>query len=233
MVMYSNIVDLRIVEKSAIWSAQYFSHAKDDISAGLFPSVRLGDVAVERKQAVNPQSEPYSRYVYIGLENIKSNTRTLAMSNAKSGFDIRSTAKLFMAGDILYGKLRPNLNKVYLVDSSIPAGICSTEIITLIPKDGVLPEYLAEILLSDAVRDKAASLIRGASLPRVQPDDFLDIEIPMPDLSTQKELAAFIQLHRNKWLTYRAAVNSIPEYIQSSLRNRLSTGMPLSDFVMS
>ena len=122
--MFSKIVSSDTVFVSSIWSVQYFSIPKSTTSSALFPLVRIRDVAEERKQTVNPQSNQFFDYIYVGLENIESNIRTLSMSALKTGSDIKSTAKLFNKGDILYGKLRPNLNKIFLVDSTIPTGIC-------------------------------------------------------------------------------------------------------------
>ena len=228
--MFIKIIDIDTISTSPIWSAQYFSMAKTNTPNSLFPRVRIQDVVEERKETVNPQSSPYSGYTYVGLENIESNIRTVFMQAEKKGAEVKSTSKLFKNGDILYGKLRPNLNKVYLVDEKIPIGICTTEIIVLIPKNNVLPEYLAEILLSDDVRQRAESLTRGASLPRVQVDDFLNIEIPLPDLETQREMVEFIQQHRDKWFYYRSIVNDMPQHIQNALFERLYNGHPMLAF---
>ena len=229
--MFSRVVNFDIISESSIWSAQYFLIPKENTSRSLFPLVRVREVTMERKETVNPQRSPYTDYKYLGLENIESNIRTIYLPNLKTGTDIKSTAKIFSVGDILYGKLRPNLNKVYLVDNSIPIGICSTEIIVLIPQRDILPEYLAEILMSDEVKQRAESLTRGASLPRIQVDDFLNIEIPLPDLTTQREMVDFIQQHRNKWLHYRSVVDNIPKHIQSSLFDKLYNDKPLLAYV--
>lgn len=225
--MFSKIINVDTISSSSIWSAQYFSMSNEGSPSALFPSVRIRDIVKERKETVSPQSAPFSDYTYLGLENIESNTRTLLLSNMKTGVDVKSTAKLFMAGDVLYGKLRPNLNKIYLVEDIMAIGICSTEILVLIPEKNVLPEYLAEILLSADTKQKAESLTRGASLPRVQSDDFLNIEVPLPDLTTQNEIVEFIRHHREKWLYYRSVVNQIPQHIQNSLFEKLYNDNPL------
>ena len=225
--MFTKIISMDAVSSSPIWSAQYFSMSNNSTASSFFPSVRIRDVAKERKETVNPKVPPFSEYIYLGLENIESNTRAFCSTNVKTGAEIKSNAKLFGNGDVLYGKLRPSLNKVYLVDETMPDGICSTEILVLIPQENVLSEYLAEVLLSDGVKQKAESLTRGASLPRVQADDFFDIEIPLPDMATQKEIVDFIRQHREKWFYYRSIVSTVPRHIQGSLFERLYNGKPL------
>jgi hypothetical protein len=91
---------------------------------------------------------------------------------------------------------------------------------------------LAEILLSDDVKQRAESLTRGASLPRVQADDFLNIEIPLPDMTTQKEMVDFIRHHRETWFYYRSIVNNVPQHIQSSLFEKLYNDRPLSSYAI-
>jgi len=230
--MFFKIVSMDIVSASPIWSAQYFSMSNANNTSVLFPSVRIRDIVKERKETVNPQDDPFSEYTYLGLENIESNTRALFLPKIKTGAEIKSTAKVFRDGDVLYGKLRPNLNKVYLVDETTPIGICSTEILVLIPQENIMAEYLAEILLSDDVKQRAESLTRGASLPRVQADDFLDIEIPLPDKATQKEMVEFIRHHREKWFYYRSIVNNVPQHIQNSLYEKLYNDKPLSAYTI-
>ena len=230
--MFSGIVNKEAVFASSIWSAQFFSMSTEPSVNALFPITCIRDVASERKETVVPQLEPFSEYSYLGLENIESNIRALILPNNKKGADIKSTSKLFKSGDVLYGRLRPNLNKVYFVDNAMSVGICSTEIIVLTPNNRILAEYLAEVLLSDKVRARAESLTRGATLPRVQADDFLSIEIPLPDMETQKEIVDFIRNHREKWLHYRQAANNIPIHIQNSLHERLYNNKQLSQFVM-
>jgi type I restriction enzyme, S subunit len=59
---------------------------------------------------------------YVGLEHIESQTmKLLGHGYAR---DIRSPSVRFSAGDVLYGKMRPYLNKVWLAEFE---GVCSAE----------------------------------------------------------------------------------------------------------
>jgi type I restriction enzyme, S subunit len=60
--------------------------------------------------------------IYIGMENIESWTGWHLVSETET----EGLASLFKKGDILFGKLRPYLAKVYLAKDD---GICSTEFI--------------------------------------------------------------------------------------------------------
>ncbi len=68
---------------------------------------------------------------YVGLENIASRGAHLTgWALASSSI---STNSIFQAGDVLFGKLRPNLRKCVVVPFD---GYCSTDILVLRPNTG-------------------------------------------------------------------------------------------------
>ena len=128
---------------------------------------------------------------YIGLENISQGSGQLvgeSVLNCPAG--VRSLKNVFAANDILYGKLRPNLNKVWLADRD---GICSTDIFVIRPKSkGVLPTLYADFFRSDQFNAAVCQHLAGAQLPRVSWRSFSTIEIPLPPLAIQQAIAAEI-----------------------------------------
>ena len=87
-----------------------------------WPSVKVRDVFKKAEETVLPMSlrAPVN---YIGLENITQNSAHLSGNViANNPAEIKSLKNVFCPGDILYGKLRPNLNKVWFSDRK---GICS------------------------------------------------------------------------------------------------------------
>jgi type I restriction enzyme S subunit len=86
--------------------------------------VRLGDVVSLGSDAVNPAHVAAGRYV--GLEHIEpGSTRTQKWGHPS---EVRSLKTAFRPGDVLYGKLRPYLDKAALAEWG---GICSTDILVL------------------------------------------------------------------------------------------------------
>lgn len=81
--------------------------------------------------------------VYVGLEHIDSGSYRLRRSAPPS--DFRSNAYCFVRGDVLYGKLRPYLDKAVVAPSD---GVCSTEVLVLRPKPKVSAEFILAILHS-------------------------------------------------------------------------------------
>lgn len=118
--------------------------------------------------------------VYIGLENITSGTGEY-IPGIK---DSISTAAVFKKGDILFSKLRPYLNKVYLAEFS---GKSSTEFYIL-EATNILPEYLAIILLSNIIMAQTKHLVTGNTLPRLQTSDVENLLIPYPSKTFQQKI---------------------------------------------
>ncbi len=149
---------------------------------------RLGSVFDRITDAILPTKYPEQKFNFIGLENIESNTsRLVNISPVESRF-IKSTKTRFKIGDVLYGKLRPYLNKVWLASFD---GICSTDIWTLRAKgEIILPQLLGAILQQSSIVRKSSASMAGANLPRANKDIFDKIAIALPPLKIQKQIVA-------------------------------------------
>src|SRR5579863_4624464 len=112
--------------------------------------LNAGDVLTRVDTRVDPSRSPDESFFFVGLEQIEAGTGRLTIGDQQltKGAQILSMKNAFQPGDILYGKLRPNLNKVYLATRN---GICSTDIWVLRPSKQVAPEFVAYYLRSDFV----------------------------------------------------------------------------------
>lgn len=187
--MIINILDKNTFLSNNAWSIQFFLPKEELNISDKYRFVRLKDIVTERKGHTSLEKVE-NDINYIGLENIESKTGRLIGFEPKMSSDIKSTSKIFSKGDILFGRLRPNLNKVFFNDV-IEQGVCSTEILVLIPNRNIVnPQYLAAILRTDIVNQRIISLVKGAALPRVGIQDLLQMEIPLPCMEIQDEIAA-------------------------------------------
>ena len=138
---------------------------------------------------IDPQSKT-GNINYIGLENIESHSGKIVGQIECNIQSIKSTKRIFAKGDVLFGKLRPALNKVAYANCD---GICSTDIIVLRAKDkNIMPEFYS-ILLRNA--DFNAMVLNGCSggqLPRVDIDYLLDLPIHNVPKDEQEQLMAQI-----------------------------------------
>lgn len=179
-------------QKKSCWSVEFFCE-KTNVSSSIFQLVSLEKVVAERKETSNPQVNSNKLFNYIGLENVQSLTGDLINFDPKYGKDVRSRSKVFQKGDILYGRLRPYLNKVYLAEEPISNGICSGEFYVLIPNlDKVLPNYLRTVFASQYIQQHVQKLQTGSALPRLQIQDLLEIKIPLPPIEVQQDYEEFL-----------------------------------------
>ena len=106
-----------------------------------WPTKPLGEVLEVSRERIEPIDHSDTSFNYVGLETIEGHTGKLLPYQPTLGAEIRSTKNVFHIGEILYGKLRPYLNKVYLANED---GICSTDIYVLRTRPGQMhPPFLA------------------------------------------------------------------------------------------
>jgi restriction endonuclease S subunit len=155
--------------------------------------VLVGDIAIEDRCIVTPDSQEAAVLPYLGLEQIEPNTGRI-LSYDLSSAEGKSTTFAFDDTHVLYGKLRPYLNKVALPDRN---GRCSTEIIPLKP-NGVDRHLLAVLLRTERVVNAVMSEKTGSRMPRADMDILLGLEISIPESENdQAGLAARLDAQLN------------------------------------
>lgn len=144
--------------------------------------MKLGDVcAFDKVQGI------HRGLPYVGLEHIESHTARFIGSSEPQ--PVKSSTFRFSDEHILYGRLRPYLNKALAPDF---AGHCSTEIFPLKPSAELLREYLLYWLLADETCDRINATCTGARMPRAQMNEVLDFEFPLPSLPEQKRIVTIL-----------------------------------------
>ncbi|RCJ39853.1 hypothetical protein A6769_04605 [Nostoc punctiforme NIES-2108] len=167
-----------------------------EINFGLIKPVLLQEVVRQVNQRVTPVDEYANENInYIGLGNIASNTGELVDFFPVKGEEVLNSSPKFELGDILFGRMRPYLNKVWLAEFD---GVCSGKAVVLRPnKQKVDPIFLQALLLSQITLNQVVPLQSGTSLPRVSASDILSIKLPIPeDLNKQRKISAEISRRR-------------------------------------
>lgn len=123
---------------------------------------------------------------YVGLENIASWTGEFIATESLSP---TGAVSVFDKGDILFGKLRPYLAKVYLAESS---GVCSTEALVLRPKPDVSPYFMRYLLSEHGFIFDVDSSTFGAKMPRASWEYIGSRLIAIPPLAEQQRIAAYL-----------------------------------------
>ena len=153
---------------------------------------KLEEVALRVSDQIDPNNFD-GEINYIGLENIESQTGRLVADIRANYNQIKSAKTCFKINDVLYGKLRPNLNKVYLAKEE---GICSTDILVFRFENECLAKYYAHYLLTDGFNKEVLQGVKGQQLPRTSWKHLSFIKVPYPnDLNTQQQLILLCQIN--------------------------------------
>lgn len=127
----------------------------------------------------------------LDLEDIEKGTGRFV--NKKRGTLTTSNKAKFCKGDVLYGKLRPYLNKVLIADED---GVCTTEIVPISVVTAKLPllaEYLQSYLMSPFFLDYANKISYGVKMPRLGTKDAKAALIPVPPVEEQARIVAKLE----------------------------------------
>jgi len=125
--------------------------------------------------------------IYLGLENIESKTGKLLIDVPVE--HVESSVNVFRPGNILFGKLRPYLAKVAHPDFD---GVCTTEILVIDPKSGLINRFLFYIVLSDGFIKSVDAMTYGTRMPRANKDQIGNMVITLPPLAEQQAIAAYL-----------------------------------------
>lgn len=155
----------------------------------------LSDFCSMSSDRINPANTPEDDFNYVGLEHIAEGTGEIAWTGPSLGATIKSTKNVFRKGDVLYGKLRPYLNKVWVAEFD---GVCTTEM--LVFKSRIPTMLLKYLLLDPNFGDQAKAKMGGISLPRIKPADVMQIVVPdvEPQAVLLNKLASDVESEKRK-----------------------------------
>lgn len=121
----------------------------------------------------------------LGLENIEGKTgRYIPTSSEFDGDGVE-----FRIDDILFGKLRPYLAKVYLAEFE---GNAVGDIFVYRPRKILTPKFAHSLMLSDRFIDVINSSTAGAKMPRVSSDFIANLTLAIPSLHEQTAITNYL-----------------------------------------
>lgn len=121
------------------------------------------------------------------LEDVEKGTSKLLIKVLARDRKFKSTKNGFPAGAVLYGKLRPYLDKVLIADAP---GVCTTEISPISFFDGIEAGYLRWYLKSPYFIAYASGSTYGMNLPRLGTDSAREALFPFPPRIEQSRIVA-------------------------------------------
>jgi type I restriction enzyme S subunit len=160
-----------------------------DIGPGFTRTCPLGDLLDFRNDIVHPKDEPTGSAIFVGLEHIERDTGVRIGSERINLHEMTGRRARFRTGDIVYGYLRPYLNKVWIAEFD---GICSVDqyVFTVRPK--VDRNYVARFLRSAEFLKTAPIGSAPGQLPRIRSGEIAATPIPLPPLDEQRRIGAIL-----------------------------------------
>lgn len=123
----------------------------------------------------------------IALENIESKTMKYIETKENVFNDV---GIIFKSGDILFGKLRPYLAKVYVPNKN---GICVGDFFVLSVLEKVAFNfYIKYLMISDIFIDIVNSSAYGTKMPRASWDFVGNLKLPFPNLEEQQKISKYL-----------------------------------------
>ena len=120
----------------------------------------LRDIAESPRRGTKP-SDVSEETPYIGLEHMPR--RSIALTEWGSAAKVKSNKTRFRKGEILFGKLRPYFHKVGIAPL---AGICSTDIVVVVPQAKEWEAFTLVCMSSDEFVDYTSRTSTGTKMPR-------------------------------------------------------------------
>ncbi len=137
----------------------------------------LNEIAVTEKNQKKNTNLPY-----VGMEDIESGTGAFLGSDIPH--KVKSSTFHFNSKHILYGRLRPYLNKVLLPDFE---GHCSTEIFPIRVNNLVMKKLLFYWFLSSESVKKINNTTTGARMPRANMKEVFNFVIQYPSSMSDQQ----------------------------------------------
>lgn len=178
------------------------------------PTQKMSEVAPEI-----PSSKEQSGQVWqLNLDMIESKSGKIISKVYIDKDDVSSSTTAFDATNVLYSKLRPNLNKVVVPDES---GYCTTELLPLKPNAKLLDRvFLATLLRNEEFVQWAINHSAGTKMPRVSLSAFREFRIIVPPMEKQLE---FVRIAEQAERT-KASLNKGIEAIEAVIRSLIAEG---------
>lgn len=172
----------------------------DELPTG-WVKTTLGEIAEPSRERALPAEVPDMQYV--GLGHIEP--QTMRLIRHKYTREVRSSSVRFSEGYVLYGRLRPYLNKVWVAEFD---GICSAEFIVFPKRKGLNSHFLGLRLNAEDFITFANGQVSGER-PRVNFKKLSYFPILLPPIAEQERIvaklnAAFNRLERAETATRRA-----------------------------
>ena len=186
----------------------------------------IADIVKLRKEKADPRDLESTKYV--GLEHLESGG---GLSGYGDSSGLKSSKSVFKKGDILYGKLRPYLNKHAFAPFD---GISSTDILVFQSPKECTSKLFNYYLGSRAFINQAHAESKGISLPRVSAKSILKFPLKFPEEIEQEKIVSILDRYTGRQDKIEGSLSRLPgllsDFRESVLRKAVTGVLIGKDF---
>jgi type I restriction enzyme S subunit len=162
----------------------------------MWKSDRLKDVAIVNATSLPASTDPNYEFQYLEISNVdyfgiidKEAMERLRFEDAPS-----RARRRVPPDSIVISSVRPNLQAVAFFPHHCPDLVCSTGFNVVQPRKHVLvPRFAYYVLISEYARQYFEAAATGVGYPAVGDKAFGSLVVPLPPLSEQNHIAAFLE----------------------------------------
>jgi len=147
---------------------------------------------------INSKNYPNKDFTYIGMEDIEKETGNLLLINNVKGIEIKSQTIKVPSNYLLFGKLRPYLNKYWINELDNDNIICSSEFFVFDIDKKINKLFFKYCLSSNFIQMQITDKTSGARMPRINEATFMSLDTPIPPIEIQNNIAIEIRKRKNE-----------------------------------
>ncbi|HAV5510517.1 restriction endonuclease subunit S [Acinetobacter baumannii] len=156
------------------------------------------------------------------LEDIEKGTSKLIQRIEASNRPFKSTKNVFKTGDVLYGKLRPYLNKVLVAETD---GVCTTEIVPIDAEPFVNNRYLFYWFRGGQFLNYVEAVSYGVNMPRLGTKEGIDAPLVLAPIAEQQVIADKLDTLLAQVESIKARLERIPEILKQFRQSVLAAAV--------
>ena len=150
-----------------------------------WPIQRLGDILVRHNEVIHP-GERTGEGTFVGLEHIEPNSGRRIGSLTIDLGTLTGRKPTFRRGQIVYGYLRPYLNKVWVAEFD---GYSSVDQFAFDVRPELADtEFVAAFMRSETFLSRSSVVTTTGQLPRIGTEQIAAVPIELPTVDVQRRI---------------------------------------------
>lgn len=173
--------------------AAYLREVFEGPDAKQWPTLRLGALLRRHNEIIHPGDRKGGEATFVGLEHIEPTTGRRIGSLTINLGNLTGRKPTFLRDQIVYGYLRPYLNKVWIAEFD---GCSSVDQFAFdVNRQQAETAFVAAFMRSETFLRRAAIVTTTGQLPRISVDQIAAVKIGIPPrLAEQKRISAKLSL---------------------------------------